>query len=64
MFSNKRKTRSITKSKFGGSPIPLVNTEPPTHRQIIQELFFQTKINPSYSCNMIFKLITEKIIMV
>ena len=51
MFSNKRKTRSITKSKFGGSPIPLVNTEPPTHRQIIQEFYFQTKINPSYIFN-------------
>ena len=64
MFSNKRKTRNSTKSKFGGGHTPLVNTKPPTHRQIIQDYYFQTNSNPSYSFSIIVKLITEKIIMI
>ena len=64
MFSNKCKTRNRTKSKSGGSPTPIVNTVPPTHRQIIQDFYFQTNSNPSFSFNIIVKLITEKIILI
>ena len=39
MFSNKLQTCNRTKSNFVGS------TEPPTHRQIIIDLYFQTNSN-------------------
>ncbi|XP_065645679.1 uncharacterized protein LOC136076138 [Hydra vulgaris] len=63
MFSNKRKTRNCTKSKFGGSPNPLANTEPPTNRQIIQDFYFLNTY-PSYCFSVIVKLIAEKVIMI
>lgn len=64
MFSNKRKTRNCTKSKFGGSPNPLANTEPPTNRQIIQDFYFLNNTYPSYCFSVIVKLIAEKVIMI
>ena len=45
MPKTKRKTRHSSDLKFGGGPSPLIETEPPTYRDIIKFSYFQNKSN-------------------